>query len=117
MWEVKRVEVSQSGTCAVLYIYMMFSILSIGAFMKSVKLPLRLPEKVLEEIDRLVEAGLYQSRSEAIGDAAWRLIESKRLLIEETITSSKVPPLHPDKVIEELRKIREEHWRRRKKIF
>lgn len=104
------------------FVYFLF-----GVFMKSVTLPLRLPEKLLEEIDRLVKGGLYQSRSEAIRDAARRLIESKRLLIEpyryyrfrveEAIMSSKVPPLHPDKVIEELRKIREELWRRRKKYF
>jgi len=92
--------------------------------MKSVTLPLRLPEKLIEEIDCLVKAGLYQSRSEAIRDAVRHLIESKSLLIEpyryyrfrveEAIMSSEVSPLHPDKVIEELRKIRKELWLRGK---
>lgn len=123
-------EISGGSLCELSAVYTficMFSILSIGVFMKSVILPLRLPKKLVEEIDHLVKAGLYQSRSEAIRDAARRLIESKRLLlepyryyrfrVEEAIMSSKVPPLHPDKVIEELRRIREELWRRGKKYF
>jgi len=95
--------------------------------MKTVTLPLRMPTKLLQEIDLLVKAGLYQSRSEAIRDAARRLIESKTLLlephryyrlrVEEAIKSSATPPKHPDKIIEELRTIREELWRRGKEYF
>jgi len=95
--------------------------------MKTVTLPLRLPKKLLEEIDSLVKAGLYESRSEAIRDAARRLIESKKLLlephryyrlrVEEAIRSSTAPTPDPDKVIEELRTIREELWRRGKTYF
>jgi len=95
--------------------------------LKTVTLPLRLPKKLLEEIDYLVKAGLYESRSEAMRDAVRRLIESRRLLlephryyrlrVEEAVASSKVPRLSPDKVIEELRKIREELWRREKEYF
>jgi len=94
---------------------------------KTVSLPLRMPKKLLEEIDSLVSAGLYESRSEAIRDAARRLIESKRLLlepyryyrlrVEEAIKSSGKEPEEPDKVIEELREIREELWRRGKDYF
>jgi Arc/MetJ-type ribon-helix-helix transcriptional regulator len=96
-------------------------------FMKTVTLPLRLPKKLLEEIDSLVKAGLYESRSEAIRDAARRLIESKKLLlepyryyrlrVEEAVRSSAVPTPDPDKVIEELKTIREELWRRGKTYF
>jgi len=95
--------------------------------LKTVTLPLRLPKKLLEEIDYLVKAGLYESRSEAMRDAVRRLIESRRLLleshryyrlrVEEAIASSKTPRLSPDKVIEEIRKIREELWRREKEYF
>ena len=105
----------------------MISILFVGAFMKTVALPLRLPKKLLEEIDSLVKAGLYESRSEAIRDAVRRLIESKRLLlepyryyrlrVEEAIRSSATPTPDPDKVVEELREIREELWRRGKAYF
>jgi len=97
------------------------------ALMKTVTLPLRLPKKLLEEIDSLVKAGLYESRSEAIRDAVRRLIELKRLLlepyryyrlrVEEAIRSSAAPTSDPDKVIEELRTIREELWRRGKTYF
>lgn len=94
--------------------------------MKTVTLPLRLPKKLLEEIDYLVKAGLYESRSEAMRDAVRRLIESRRLLLEphryyrlrvEEAVASKALQLSPDKVIEELRKIREELWRREKEYF
>jgi len=95
--------------------------------MKTVTLPLRLPKKLLEEIDSLVKAGLYESRSEAIRDAARRLIESKKLLlepyryyrlrVEEAIRSSEAPTPDPDEVIDELRTIREELWRRGKTYF
>lgn len=95
--------------------------------MKTAVLPLRLPKKLLEEIDYLVKAGLYESRSEAIRDAVRRLIESRRLLlepyryyrirVEEAVASSKTPQLSPDKVIEEIRNIREELWRREKAHF
>ncbi|MGB9714504.1 MAG: ribbon-helix-helix protein, CopG family [Candidatus Bathyarchaeales archaeon] len=95
--------------------------------MKTAVLPLRLPKKLLEEIDYLVKAGLYESRSEAIRDAVRRLIESRRLLlepyryyrlrVEEALASSKAPQLGPDRVIEEIRGIREELWRREKKYF
>ena len=78
-------------------------------------------------MDYLVKAGLYESRSEAIRDAIRRLIESKRLLLEpyiyyrlrvqEAIATSKTPPPDPNKVIEELRKIRGELWRREKEYF
>jgi len=94
---------------------------------KTATLPLRLPRKLIEELDYLVKAGLYGSRSEAIRDAVRRLIESKRLLlepyrfyrlrVEEAITALKAPPHDPDKVIEELRRIREELWRREKEYF
>jgi Arc/MetJ-type ribon-helix-helix transcriptional regulator len=86
-----------------------------------------MPKKLLEEIDCLVSAGLYESRSEAIRDATRRLIESKRLLlepyryyrlrVEEAIQSSGKEPQEPDKVLEELREIREEIWRRGKDYF
>lgn len=95
--------------------------------MKTVVLPLRLPTKLLEEIDYLVKAGLYESRSEALRDAVRRLIESRRLLlephryyrlrVEEAVASSKPSQLSPDETIEELRKIREELWRREKEHF
>jgi Arc/MetJ-type ribon-helix-helix transcriptional regulator len=95
--------------------------------MKTAVLPLRLPKKLLEEIDYLVKAGLYESRSEAIRDAVRRLIESRRLLlepykyyrlrVEEALASSKKPPLSPDRVIEEIRNIREELWRKEKEYF
>lgn len=95
--------------------------------MKTVVLPLRLPRKLLEEIDYLVKAGLYASRSEALRDAVRRLIESRNLLlephryyrlrVEEAVASSKSARLNPDEVVEELRKIREELWRREKEYF
>ena len=95
--------------------------------MKTVTLPLRLPKKLLQEIDNLVKAGLYESRSEAMRDAIRRLIETKRLLlephryyrlqVEEAISSLKTPLLNPDEVIEQVRKIREELWRREKEYF
>jgi Arc/MetJ-type ribon-helix-helix transcriptional regulator len=95
--------------------------------MKTVVLPLRLPKKLLEEIDCLVKAGLYESRSEALRDAVRRLIESKglllephryyRLRVEEAVASSKSAKFSPDEVVEELRKIREELWRKEKEHF
>jgi Arc/MetJ-type ribon-helix-helix transcriptional regulator len=95
--------------------------------MKTVVLPLRLPRKLVEEIDYLVKAGLYESRSEALRDAVRRLIESRTLLlephryyrlrVEEAVASSKATRLSPDEVIEELRNIREELWRREKEHF
>jgi Arc/MetJ-type ribon-helix-helix transcriptional regulator len=95
--------------------------------MKTVILPLRLPRKLLEEIDYLVKAGLYENRSEALRDAVRRLIESRTLLlephryyrlrVEEAVASSKATRLGPDDVVEELRKIREELWRREKEYF
>jgi len=90
-------------------------------------LPLRLPRKLLTEIDLMVKAGLYETRSEAIRDSIRRLIEAKRLLlepyiyyrmrVEEALKESKRKPLDPDETIEELRKIREELWRREKEYF
>ena len=95
--------------------------------MKTVVLPLRLPRKLVEEIDYLVKAGLYESRSEALRDAVRKLIESRTLLlephryyrlrVEEAVASSKAARLSPDEVIEELRNIREELWRREKEYF
>jgi len=95
--------------------------------METITLPLRLPRKLLKEVDNLVKAGLYESRSEAIRDAIRRLIESKMLLlepyryyrlrVEEAIGASKTPPTDPDQLIEELRRIREELWSREKEYF
>jgi Arc/MetJ-type ribon-helix-helix transcriptional regulator len=95
--------------------------------METVTLPLRLPKKLLEEMDYMVKAGLYESRSEAIRDAIRRLIESRRLMlephryyrlrVEEALASSKTPTPNPDEVVEEIRKIREELWRREKEYF
>lgn len=95
--------------------------------MKTVTLPLRLPKKLLEEIDNLVKAGLYGSRSEAMRDAVRRLIETRRLLlephryyrllVEEALFTSETPPSKPDEVIEQVRKIREELWRKGKEYF
>lgn len=45
--------------------------------MKKVTLALCLPKKLLEEVDRLVKAGFYESRSEAVRDAIQRLIRSE----------------------------------------
>jgi len=74
-----------------------------------------------------VKAGLYETRSEAIRDSIRRLIEVKKLLlephryyrirVEEALIESKKKPLDPDETIEELRKIREELWRREKAYF
>jgi len=93
----------------------------------TVVLPLRLPKKLVEELDYLVKAGLYESRSEALRDAVRRLIESRTLLlephryyrlrVEEAVASSKSARLGPEEVVEELRKIREELWRREKEHF
>jgi Arc/MetJ-type ribon-helix-helix transcriptional regulator len=95
--------------------------------MKTVTLPLRLPRKLLEEIDNLVKAGLYESRSEAMRDAVRRLIETKRLLlepyryyrlrVEEALFTSKASPSSPDEVVEQVRKIREDLWRKGKRFF
>jgi len=95
--------------------------------MKTVTLPLRLPKKLLEEIDNMVKAGLYGSRSEAMRDAVRRLIETRRLLlephryyrlrVEEAMFASKTPPSNPDEVVEQVRKIREELWRKGKEYF
>ncbi|MEM2994808.1 MAG: ribbon-helix-helix domain-containing protein [Candidatus Bathyarchaeia archaeon] len=95
--------------------------------MKTAVLPLRLPKKLIEEIDYLVKAGIYESRSEAIRDAVRRLIESRRLMlepyryyrlrVEEALASSETFQLSPDQVIEEIRNIREELWRREKEYF
>lgn len=95
--------------------------------MKTVTLPLRLPKKLLEEIDNLVKAGLYGSRNEAMRDAVRRLIETRRLLlephryyrlrVEEAMFASKIPPSNPDEVVEQVRKIREELWRKGKEYF
>jgi len=97
------------------------------SLLTTVSLPLRLPRKLLEEIDHLVKAELYESRSKAIRDAIRRLIEAKRLLlepyryyrlrVEEAIRASKSPPPDPEKVIEVLRKAREELWSREKEYF
>jgi len=38
---------------------------------------LRMPEKILEEIDKLVEEGFYANRTEAFRDAARLLIRSQ----------------------------------------
>lgn len=119
LWDFK------SKTSIRLYTYLVY--IFTGVLMKTVTLPLRLPKKLLDEVDCLVKAGLYESRSEAIRDATRHLIESKRLLlepyryyrlrVEEAITSLKAPPSDPDRVIEDLRKIREELWRREKEYF
>jgi len=95
--------------------------------METTTLPLRLPKKLLAEVDLLVKAGLYETRSEAIRDSIRRLIEVKKLLlephryyrirVEEALTESKKKPLDPDETIDELRKIREELWRREKAYF
>jgi len=95
--------------------------------MDTITLPLRLPKKLLSEIDLLVKAGLYETRSEAIRDSIRRLIEAKKLLlephryyrirVEEALKESKMKPSDPDETIEELRKIREELWRREKEYF
>jgi len=95
--------------------------------MGTVAFPLRLPKKLLQEIDQLVKAGLYESRSEALRDAVRRLIETKRLLLEpygyyrlqaeEAVLSSKIPLASPEEVIERVRKIREELWRKEREYF
>jgi len=95
--------------------------------MDTITLPLRLPKKLLSEIDLLVKAGLYETRSEAIRDSIRRLIEAKKLLlephryyrirVEEALKESKMKPSDPDETIEELRKIGEELWRREKEYF
>jgi len=41
---------------------------------ESIVLPIRYPQSNLDDIDRLVEAGLYKNRSEALRDAARMLI-------------------------------------------
>ena len=41
---------------------------------KSVMVPARYPEQTAKEIDRLVDAGFYKSRSDALRDAARRLV-------------------------------------------
>lgn len=94
---------------------------------ETITLPLRLPKKLISEVDLLVKAGLYETRSEAIRDSIRRLIEAKRLLlephhyyrirVEEALKESKRKPLEADETIEELRKIREELWRREKEYF
>lgn len=95
--------------------------------METTTLPLRLPRKLLSEVDLLVKAGLYETRSEAIRDSIRRLIEAKKLLlephryyrirVEEALRASKRRPRKADETIEELRKIREELWRREKEYF
>jgi len=82
--------------------------------MKTVCLSFRLSKKGLEEIDSLVKAGLYKSRSEVVRDAVRRLIESKRFLLEPSL---KVEPLKPSEVMKELRNIRGELWRKDKRLF
>ncbi len=41
--------------------------------------PAKMTEKLLEELDRLVQEGWYASRSEAIRDAVRELIERRKL--------------------------------------
>jgi len=107
---------------------LVFGIRILGVkIMETVTLPLRLPKKLISEVDLLVKAGLYETRSEAIRDSIRRLIEAKRLLlephhyygirVEEALKESKRKPLEADETIEELRKIREELWRREKEYF
>jgi len=47
--------------------------------MKTVCLSFRLPKRHLEEIDSLVKAGLYKSRSEAVRDAIRQLIKIEKV--------------------------------------
>jgi len=81
--------------------------------MKTVCLSFCLPKKRLEEIDSLVKAGFYKSRSEAVRDAIRQLIKIEKVLV----TSSKVESLSPDEVMRELKKIREELWQKEKRYF
>ncbi len=41
--------------------------------------PAKMTEKLIQELDRLVEEGWYTSRSEAIRDAVRELVERRRL--------------------------------------
>jgi len=82
--------------------------------MMIVNISFRLSKKHLEEIDSLVKAGLYKSRSEAIRDAVKELIETKRVSL---VTLPRAEPLSPDQVMRELKKIREELWTREKAYF
>jgi len=91
----------------------MFTLLLCTIRMKTVCLSFRLPKKHLEEIDSLVKAGLYKSRSEAVRDAIRQLIKIEKVLV----TSSKVESLSPDEVMRELRKIRRELWQKEKRHF
>jgi len=92
--------------------------------MESITLPLRLPKKLIEEIDNMVKAGIYENRSEAIRDAIRKLIEFRKLMIEpykyyRLLTEEQISPSKkdPDEVIEEIRKIREEIWSKEKEYF
>lgn len=60
---------------------------------------IRLPDKLLEEIDLLVQEGTYANRTEALRDAARQLIRSQKGMLHGT------PPQIPkDEILKEILK-------------
>jgi len=54
---------------------------------KSVLLQVRIPERVMKDLNKLIEAGIFKSRSEAVTESLRRLLlEYSTLLNEESFT-------------------------------
>ena len=58
---------------------------------------IRLPDKLLEEIDKLVHEGTYASRTEALRDAARQLIRSQKGILQ-----GKPPKIPKDEILKEI---------------
>ena len=50
---------------------------------ESVLLQVRVPMRIVKELDRLIEAGIFRSRSEAVAESLRRLLLEYSTLVEE----------------------------------
>ena len=57
---------------------------------------IRLPDKLLEEIDKLVTEGTYANRTEALRDAARQLLRAQKGILQ-----GKPPQIPKDEVLKE----------------
>ena len=57
---------------------------------------IRLPDKLLEEIDKLVTEGTYASRTEALRDAARQMLRTQKGMLQ-----GKPPQIPKDEILKE----------------
>lgn len=69
---------------------------------KSVMVPARYSEQTTKELDKLVDSGFYNSRSDALRDAARRLIREHYTLLKDIEKHKSSPQI--------VREIRQKMW-------